>query len=302
MLGGLFSELGGFEVFFISMAFFAANWSLMFSVGLLVQGLRGRRADGDGAPLPAWTEILAIPVTPTQMGFFTLLAAIQVVVVLIHAEVSWLWGALIAAVACVSTYALAVILTLPGCVIEKDSGGTPKLSIWRPLRFMLRLVRPFEGLVRTIHRGMSSILHRLRIRHVLETGMDGRPRLAAEHFFAATIVLGILALVVIVGWVYFPPAGRFPEAQPPAGAYLYILLLLLVWTLCGLDYHLSRFRVSPVLVLLLIMAVVYGVGVDHDYHAIEYQALELSRPPPATPGASSPEMTPAASVGENLPV
>jgi hypothetical protein len=271
LLGGLFVELPPWALFWGAAGFFAAAWALMITSGLLV----------DGTPLEIPAKAVAFFGLPVERGPFWVFSALGVWGCLwigLFATKDWGWRVLALVAGFLVAYLLLHLLALPARWAEPgfrflvDSRLGDLLS---PLVDRPALGKVFGGL-----RNLLSVPVRLlRVRAAMATD-GGHPRLAAAHFFALTCLLGLLVIFLVVGWVYFPPRGV--EPHPPAVLFLYILLVLLVWTVNGLAHNLTPIHVSPLVVLLLIFLVVYlPQDVDHYYRA-RHTALDE---PPLTPVA-----------------
>lgn len=264
MLGGLFLELTPWAVFWLSLAFFAASWSLMSVTGVLADGLESRRPEiGSGGYLPERAaRFLSVPITRGQMLFFSFAALAQCAVVVVSVSKSPGQSAVAAIAAGVVGYLVMAVLAAPAALAVE---GEPPIPRWWLVDRIWALLSWLRPLAKASYRLASRVFHVLRLRAALLPD-PGPPRLVGDHFYSVTTVAGLAALLGVVGWLFFPPAQRV--SGPPAGAYLYVLLLLLIWVLGGLDFHLSRIRVSAVLVLLLIMALVYEVSdADHFFEA-----------------------------------
>lgn len=290
-LGGLFLELRPWDVFWISLAFFAASWSLMTATGLLADGLEQRRPESGSEPyLPAAAaRFLSIPITAGQMLAFSAIAVGQTAIVVAVSKSPGL-SAVAALGGAVGAYLVLIVLAVPAH-LAADFAPIPR---WRLVHAIWASFRFLEPLARWLHRVSSKLCAVLRLEAALVPQSDP-PRLRSGHFYALTTAAGILILLAAVGWAFFPPAERL-STTPPAGAYLYLLLLLLIWVIAGLDFHLSRHRISPVVVLVAIMASIYGIT-DTDHY---YPAAPLAG---GAPGSLTPvEVAAASRAPENLVV
>jgi hypothetical protein len=283
LFGGIFGGLDAPRVFWASTVFFAAAWSLMFCAGLLIDCRRRPSAAPGGDEthrLPAGVEaFLGLPVTRGQFLAFTALGV---------------YGSLVTI-----AYSLPVTAQARGSVLIAALGGAGiaylgMVVLLTPARLVVPDYRPvWEGaLARAVWNVAGSIpgvgalssawlafcslvSRRLGLRYVLEKG-----QLTFPHFFAATSLVGIYLTSQVVAWIFYPPQPRLgfdgPLAayQPSAATYLYALILLLTWSLCGLDCHLSRLRISPLVTLIALMVAVYGlIHTDH-YFAVERGEVE----------------------------
>lgn len=303
LLGGIFGGLDAARIFWASALFFSAAWSLMFCAGLLIDCRQaaippsGAGDAGNGAPdramPPSAVAFLALPVTRGQFLAFTGLGAYGALVT-VAATVPATWGHRLtatgaAAAGGVLAYLAMVILLTPARLAVP--GYRP---VWESVvaRAVWRVVGSIPG-VKTLARAWlfltSAVARRLRLRYVLQDG-----HLTFPHFFAATAWLGIYLASQVVAWVFYPPdprlgfAGPLAAFKPSAATYLYLLIVLLTWSLSGLDCHLSRLRISPVVALLAVMVAVYGlIRTDH-FFRVEAAPLELGIDP-VTAMAARPE-------------
>jgi len=204
--------------------------------------------------------------------------------VVIHSDLGLL-AALPAVAAGLATYIVMVLLCLPARLADPGYDPLPRSWIAHRLWRILNL-RPLAALSRRLRSLLGRLFHRLRLRHILtDDGEGGSPRLRPEHFFALTNFLGLLVILLFCGIAFFPPHD--PAVAPPAAAYLYTLLTLLIWTLLGIDFHLSRLHISPALVLLLIMFLVYTMD-DTDHHfRVQQRGAATTWPTPSEVAAGS---------------
>lgn len=279
LLGGMFVDLDAWAVFWISVAFFATVWSWMAATALSAS----TRLATTKTPIPlraaAW---LALPVQRPFFAFSSVVAGLGSAIVVMRSSEPW-WLAAVASIAGMSvTYGVLILLALPTRLAYADDAHDPLPRsrfahwVWR-LAEHPPLVRAAVALRTLVSRATAA----LRLKHVLEA--EPRPgekvrRIEASHFFAITNLIGLLILLAAIGWVFFPP--REPALSPPAAAFLYVLLTLIIQALSALDTHLSRLRISPALVLLL-WAVTINTIDDTDHHYSVRSAVE-----------SAPELTP----------
>lgn len=299
LLGGLFVDLGPIHVFWTSMVLFAAAWSLSFTLGLIIDTAE-LRWDPNAEPLhqkakrlgkaPAPGLAVHIPDwaarffgVPTTRGHFLLAsgqAAVGVGIVLWHANHKplSLAGAVLGVVA---TYLLMILISMPARLIDTQVFVAPRslLGGW--------LFRAFDRppIVRFCSRlrdAATWVFERLGLTYVLTTvTVDGKPRkqIVAPHFFALSCLFGLVVLVLLGAWLFFPPQPVGGLPPPSSASLLYVLLTLLIWTLLGMDCHLARLRLSPVVILLLWMLFVWWAQkADHDYQ-VTARALPAGEAP-----------------------
>ncbi len=301
LLGGMFIDLAGWHMFFAALCFFAVAWSLMLATGLLVDCIEHREREGYLSQRVQ--DFLSVPVTRGQFVMFTLLGAYSAAIAVIHASerlraAAWAIGG---AVAC---FLIMLVLCAPARLADPGYMPLPRsrIGVWL-CRLLDRTVLP--RLFRWLRTLVSRILHVLHIRYALDYVEEGGvklPRLKSDRFFALTNFLGLVAVVFALGLYYFPPHARacFPgagyECFPPAAAFLYVLLALALWILLSLDCHLAKIRVSPLLVIVLVMLLVWGLGrTDHYYRVVQ-------RPEPSPPPPTPVEVAQASRAPRNLVV
>ena len=94
----------------------------------------------------------------------------------------------------------------------------------------------------------------------------------------AGIALVTLVVYVVGYFTFFPDNAITALWEPPALAYVLILLMLLTWGLSAVSFFLDRFRISPLLVLASVPFVLFFVhDLDH------YYALPLASSEPVSP-------------------
>ena len=303
LLGGLFLELGPLEILLASIFLMGATWSVMFTEGLIVNGMEARWRRGGRAfrhraqilrslrsptrHVPGWAEdFFSVPVTLPQLVFFTLLAAPGLVVIIWHGresffgiEIAWLLkiikiilGTAGAAIGILAAYGVMALLCLPAVLVDRKNpplvDQPPAERIWWRLSCETGQ-RLFKGLRRWI----SRLLWFLHLRYLLEEVQeeDG-PRwlVPADHFFAVTNVLALVVVLAAVAFWLHPAQGW----EAPAIMYLYIVLTLLIWIFATLDFHLGRLRFSPLVALLLFVVVMYQFFDTDHYYSVRSRTKE----------------------------
>jgi hypothetical protein len=291
LLGGIFGGLDAPRVFWASALFFSAAWSVMFCAGLLIDCRQATSPPGEaesGGPdraMPASAvAFLALPVTRGQFLAFTGLGAYGALVTA-AATVPATWGHRLTACGAalgggVLAYLAMVVLLIPARLAVPEYRPVWESAVARAVWRLAGSIPGVAALARAWLSLTSAIARRLQLRYVLEDG-----HLTFPHFFAATAWLGIYLASQVVAWVFYPPdprlgfGGSLAAFKPSAATYLYLLILLLTWSLSGLDCHLSRFRISPVVALLAVMVAVYGlIRTDH-FFRVEAPPAELGVDP-----------------------
>lgn len=304
LLGGLFSGLTGWDIFWVSIALMAAAWSVMFTEGLIVDSVEARWQRGGAVHrrtpqvrtgyIPGCAEeFFGVPVTWRQLIAFSCLALPGLCIILWYAKADWLARIIGAATGVVVAYVVMVLLCAPARLADEGYRPLPGQCAER-VWSMLSKIGPLRRFFRRLRRWLSMLLRVPIFRDLLEkVEEDGHHRalLLLDHFFAFTNVLGLVLLLAIMASVFYP--GNAWRLEPPAVGYLYILITLLIWTFGALHFHLARFRISPLLVLALIIGIGYGLSNrDHYYHV-------YFRSPEAKP-LSPVEVVKASKEGENL--
>jgi hypothetical protein len=279
LLGGLFLGHDAGRIFWASAAFFGAAWSLMFCAGLLLDCHRGAATDlpsersgmQAGAPnLPAMAAFLSLPVSAAQFWSFSALGAYGAAVMVATASGSrWAAGASAVAGGLAAHLALVVLLT-PARLAVPEYRPVWESAAARAFWRLAGLVPGARALSRAFLALVSAVPRWLGMRYVLDGG-----KLRFPHFFAATSLLGIYLVLQLFGWVFYPPhpalgfGGPLAPFLPTAAAYLYVLIVLLTWTVLGADCHLSRLRLSPVVALLIVMVASYRLDrTDHYFRVL----------------------------------
>lgn len=277
MLGGLFSGLSVWEILWASIAFVAAAWSVMFTEGLIVDGIEARWKRGGAVHrlspqqqtgyVPGWAEeFFSVPVSRPQLVAFSFLALPGIFIIIWFADTSWPFRIIGTVIGIVVAYFIMVVLCAPARLADPTYRPLPDLPlaerIWSWLSF-----KPFKWFFRLLRRIVSYILWIFHMRYLLATTEEDREKkllIVSDHFFAVTNVTGLVVSLGFVAGLLYP--GNEWGLEPPAVGYLYILVTLLIWIFAALDFHLGRLRVSPLLVLLLIVVIGYrSHETDHYY-------------------------------------
>ncbi len=283
MVGGLFLELKFLELLLTSMALFAAWWSVMFTEGLIVDGLEGRMKQGGSATskdrgptgyIPEWAEkFFGVPVTPHQFGLFTFLAMVGVVIIASHSTTEfWLRPAAIVGAALMA-YLVMLFLCWPAVLADPRYRPLPdpvSRFVWEKLSF-----RSLQRISGWFNEKLSLFLKRFGIfPYLLENG-----RIKPDHYFALTNVIFLVLVLVVVSFL-FSPVGGIVNYEAPASAFLFVLIVLLIWLFAIFHFHLARLRISPLVAALLVIVVGYTIwGVDHYYYVLKADSPMKGDPP-----------------------
>jgi hypothetical protein len=227
LTGSMFLDLSFWGVFWAAVFLVMAAWSIMFTEGLIVDGLEARwKADGalhransqqQSGYVPGWAEeFFSIPITAPQLVAFSVLAIPGLWVSVQYAAISWLY-AMIATVS--GIVAVTLLMAVPYARAQPEN-------------------RNFK----------------------------------AYHVLAAILVAVLLLFLGVIATLFYPGNARGWEL--PALVYLYILLILLIWTFGALHFQLARWRISPALVLLLIMVVGYSIDNEDHYYQVFTEARQ----------------------------
>ncbi|HRC84088.1 MAG TPA: patatin-like phospholipase family protein [Thermoanaerobaculia bacterium] len=306
LASGLFHELSWLAVGGVSLFGFLAAWSLMIATNLTVRGIEAR-AYGPRAPETAGspeakalpkiaTRFFAFPLTWGQFLLFTALGLPNALVVAASSR-SPGWAAFPAALAgAVAAYLLTVLMLVPVKLAEPSFDPLPNSLLARAAWGLASRSRTLTRLALALRGGLSRLFDRLGLEWILQPGAGGRKVLVPDHFLGTVHFLLLVVAIVLCGVYFDPPYHEHWPGVPTAAAFLWMLITLWIWVLQALDYHLSRFRLSPILLLLLWTSLVYSTGrADHFY------PLASVHPASASDQRLSPEL--AATAGgprENL--
>ncbi len=285
MTGNLFAELSPIGVFWASLFLLAAAWSVMLTTGLVVNGVTQRWSSSaasyrrfasvTAAPsghLPVWAELLfSVPVTTPQLVYFAALAG-PGLVVMVHYAVRYtdtelvtgcavLAQALGAAVAgVVAAYLALLAVCAPAALLDPTDPPLRDpiaMRVWTLLRPFTRLTAAMQRLQRRV----STLAAWLRLDYLLDP-TAGR-LLYPAHFFALTVTVVLGVFWVAFALLFRPEDGVFRVAPV---VHLWMSLLLFIWVFGAFEFHLARLRVSPLIAVLVVALLGYGVfSIDHRY-------------------------------------
>jgi len=278
MTGSLFVELSPGGVFWASLFLLAAAWSVMLTTGLIVNGVTQRWSSTAGgyrrfeslkaAPsgqIPDWAELLfSVPVTPPQLVYYAALAVPGLVVVVRYAvryEVDRVAAALGAAGAgLVTAYIVMLGLCTPAALLDPTDPpmrDPVALRVWGVLTQLTRLTTA----MRWLQRQLSALAAWLRLHYLLDPATR---LLYPAHFFAITVAVLLVVLWLAFAFLFRPEDGLLRAAPV---VHLRVSLMLFVWVFGGLEFHLARLRVSPLLAVIVVVLLGYNVfSIDHTYH------------------------------------
>ena len=230
LLGGLFVDLTGWEIFFVAVALLGTAWTLMFTEGLIVVGVDRWHDRGEAyRPLeevesnpsqyvPAWAEkFFCVPITAAQFVFYSLLAVPGLWIIVQHSSASWLVALCAVGAAFLWGYLALIALASPAALVDETHPpmtGLPLAELfWRWLRrvpLAVRAAQRFRVWVSIIFRffGMTSFL---------QGDEHGERRLIySSHFIAVTNVIGLVLLVATIGVAFEPARHTTKLATGPA--------------------------------------------------------------------------------------
>lgn len=274
IVGGLFVGLGFCGAFWVVLGAISTAWGVLFSQGLLVDDQADHTVDGDPVLPGNWQLFWNHEASPPQLLAFGLTALPTVWVCLERGEPRWEAGLGVGAAVVVSFLEL-LLLCAPTRLLCRQVNGSSQspLRWWIAERCWSALARTFPRLRRWYGAWVGFLWVRFlgfaRLRFVapfITLGMDGLERRPAHlaHFFALTSMAGTVVGLMVIA--YAMPPERFPQSEPPAGAYVFAMILLAVWVFGFLQFHLSRLRISPLAFILVGSVVGYGLHhVDHYY-------------------------------------
>lgn len=268
LIGGMFVELSARDVFLVVLPMVMCAWSTMATLGLI---LEGSKLDPP-RELPPWTRFFALP--PGPLTFFAFPALALPGTIIIAKRAVALPAALAAALgAAVVAYLGAMIIAGLLTAAHRDYAPIPD-----------PLARRFARVVSQIPWVVSAVrwARRQASRWLTWPPFDGswdpeEGGMDVDHFVALGFCAATFA--VFVGQaILFRPGSRYVAALPP-GALLITLGVLLVWVFGALTFHLRRYRLSPVLAVVVVAGLGYGVfGYDHHFHVQRRSAPALLTP------------------------
>ncbi len=281
LLGGVFGSLSPYKVFWVTAGLLVVAWSAMFLQAILVCGVEvlgdtsaDRKVVVRGGPISQGAEqFLNLP----QMSYVQLilygavaLPGIAIIVCLSEGIVGSVFCAIIGIVV---TYLTMLCLAYPVTTVDEDFHPMPTRSaqwLWQILN-QIPGVKPAFVLLRRLLSLLLRLVSRIPILSWLFDPIVNRNgQLKLEHYFALT---NFFLLVVAISLVasFFPPNAS--EWSPPAGAYLFAALALVMWTLGGLQFFFSRLRLPPLVIVVAIMLIGYQITKTQHIFVTQVEAI-----------------------------
>lgn len=254
LTGGMFAELSAVDVYWNTLAFFAAAWSTTVVAALLLdETSRGP----SGAPAVA-RSILAIPLPPRGIIVLAALAA-PAFIAMIALALDPLAATGMALLAFLTANLLVILVTAP--IVLAYPGFRPlpgplKNRAWAIIGRWSTGRRLAEGL----HDRISALVRR-GAPSLMRPNERGGTGLPPEHYMALICATGY---AVLAFFVYLLLDGAPELALAPAGALLSILLTTGVWLIGIVQRRMTEIGFSPEIALLLLIFGGYQIsGSDH---------------------------------------
>jgi hypothetical protein len=255
MFGNLFVDFRFWDGAWFSFALFGAVWAVMLTACLNLDGERDL-PDRWIFNLDKNLRRVTIPMNHISTFIvFTLLALPGIIVVTILAEdrIGTVAGLIIGAT--VAYLAMDIVAFLVGC----NSEGFRALS-WRPLPWHWIKAQMLGFVPRFISSVASRVGRTLGLRAHFFKDRE-RNRLKDDYFFAVFSFLCLIFLYWILYLIMKPDSWTGfvnIESLPPV-AFIFALLLPLIWMIGALWFHFRRYRI--VLIAFVVYGIlVYGVG------------------------------------------
>ena len=251
IIGGIYSDFGFAGVLTASMVLTLTAWSLLYTQGLIIDGIESRYGD-----TRKWTsdennihavhlcmfKFFNAQATWQQLVIYFLLVALSGILVVIYESELWYWSIVAALLGMGIGYFIVILFCLLAQLTE------PTLTL----------------LPDPVARWIWAKAEALRCRLFEPVGRKEQPphkrRIEPTHYVAVVVVL-ILISVGIVAWIF-----QSPPQFIPALVYAYTLILFLIWTFSALDFHLARFNINSLAVLIVFVFVSYlATDMDHSF-------------------------------------
>jgi hypothetical protein len=235
MLANLFVEYGFWKSFWFGFAFFGAVWALMLTTCLSLDFARDRQLNNREQWLPDPGEVnrkVTMPMRDKRTFLlFSLLAVPGVAIVIWRAGNSTTTALLAFAGLTFGCLMAFLSLNLVAALIYADNEKFPVLP-WRPWAFKIkgpaRLLRP---------------LFSWGMRFAPATIFDTKTGLLKDdHFFAALSAAAVVVIYTIIYWLFKPSGIALPLDDVPPAAFIFALLLPLIWIVTALWAYLSPYR------------------------------------------------------------
>jgi hypothetical protein len=271
LVGGLFVELGPAQLFLTVVPLVLSTWATMTVLGLIVEG---PKVDPP-VLLPAWSRVLDLPPRrPTFLVFAAL--ALPGIVVMVARSRSIGPGALAAAGGVVAAYLTAMVLAAPLATAEEGYVILPGPLSTSWTRWLARRPRVVQAV-----RWLRGVASRVMRHPPFDGACDPEARqIDIDHFAAAGLCVATLGAFLVEAWFFRPWIRTAPTL--PAAALVFTLGVALIWIFGALSFHLRRYHLSPMIVIVLGATIGYVLtGYDHHFHVTSRPASEVAPPSPA---------------------
>lgn len=282
MLGNLFVEYRFSYGFWFGLALFGAVWAVMITAGLTLDIERDRTDSWVYDPGRKRRRVTIPLLTASPFLWFSLLGAPGVLMVLWKAENALSAGCGMLLGGFLAYFLMDLTIYLGRC---NDSGF--HLFPWPPF-FGLPPVRALG----TLHRIAARILSWIaKVVFRLPDNIFNNPPqdtiLKDDHLFAGLSLIEVSSAYLAVYWLLKPGSWTqlFQINSVPPAAFIYALLLPLIWLISAFWVHLKRYRIM-LLGGILIGVTPYGIGGTRYVEetiggsAHTYDVLTIARPEP----------------------
>lgn len=302
MLANLFVEYGFWKGFWFGFALFGSVWALMLTACLSLDLARDRQRSLNGEKLRElqdsfgshWLKIktelvdtrdnwlpdrpdrrVTIPIRSYRTFIlFTLMAALTVIIVVwraadpLYAFAGLLLGGAVAFVS----------MDLVAGLLYSTANPRPVLP-WTPI------LRGRFWRAETVRRRFSQLM-KFAPKEVFDTETG---YLKDDHFFAALSTAAVVCIYTIIYWLFKPSGIGYSLENIPPAAFIYTLLLPMIWIVTALWVYLSRYRLvflAVVIATLLLtrLATMHRIesaigGPTHTYDVVPEQNRLAANPP-----------------------
>jgi hypothetical protein len=276
LLGGLFTSLDYFDIFWATLGTFLFSWSIMFTEGFLIDDLTGRTIDGEPHIPSNVQSFINQTVTARQLWCFCAFCAPTIVVICVLGQGHPALRILAAVLGLIAAFIVLLVTCTPVRIASGGSGALPIRIGWidnawnwcRRFTVLKQFCRFCVDLSWGPTRWLSEKPWGRWFFTSGFTNENGKMVAISNplaHYFAFTVCAGILTLGIVVG-VFFGPGS--PRPKPPALAYVYCVLILSAWVFAFFRIHTRRLDLSPLWVMLPIMVFSYILlRTDHFFDA-----------------------------------
>jgi hypothetical protein len=239
--GGIYADLGFGGVLTASMVLTLTAWSLLYTQGLIIDGIESRYSNMSKIH-PRLYQFFNAQASWKQLGFYFLFVALSGTGIVIIESERWIWSIVAALLGIGLGYFIVILLCIPAQLIDPTLKLLPDpVSQW-------------------IWAKAASIKRRLFERLGRPEKTDHESRIESTHV-VATIVVAILIIPGVIAWA--------TQSRPefiPALVYAYTLILFLIWTFSALDFWLARFHVNSLVALIIFVVGSYLImDTDHTF-------------------------------------